>query len=179
MVFLQGVGVSTSLAVRIYKTYGDAAISVTRNQPYRLAADVWGIGFKTADTIARAVGIPHDSPDRVKAGLRYTLSEASEEGHCYLPEPKLVADAARILDVPVDLVERCLDDLVAEEGVVRESLPDSDGASTSAVYLVPLHRAETSLATALLQLLHDPADRMPYRPPRRDRAPTASAAPRR
>src|SRR6266545_3840196 len=67
MVFLQGVGVSTSLAVRIYKKYGDASISVVRNEPYRLAADVWGIGFKTADTIAQAVGIPHDSPQRVKA----------------------------------------------------------------------------------------------------------------
>src|SRR6185312_12198995 len=63
MVFLQGVGVSTSLAVRIYKKYGDSSISVVRNEPYRLAADVWGIGFKTADTIARSVGIPHDSPE--------------------------------------------------------------------------------------------------------------------
>ncbi len=62
MVFLQGVGVSTSIAVRIYKKYGDASIDVVRNEPYRLAADVWGIGFKTADTIAQAVGIPHDSP---------------------------------------------------------------------------------------------------------------------
>ena len=69
MVFLQGVGVSTSLAVRIYKKYGDDAISVVRDEPYRLAADVWGIGFKTADTIAAAVGIPHDSPERIKAGL--------------------------------------------------------------------------------------------------------------
>ena len=62
MVFLPGVGVSTSLAVRIYKKYGDASISVVRNEPYRLAVEVWGIGFKTADTIAQAVGIPHDSP---------------------------------------------------------------------------------------------------------------------
>jgi exodeoxyribonuclease V alpha subunit len=74
MVFLQGVGVSTSLAVRIYKKYGDEAISVVRDEPYRLAADVWGIGFKTADTIAAAVGIARDSPERIKAGLAYTLS---------------------------------------------------------------------------------------------------------
>src|SRR6266508_2280174 len=77
MVFLQGVGVSTSLGVRIYKKYGDASISVVRNEPYRLAADVWGIGFRTADTIAQAVGIPHDSPQRVRAGIQYTLSEAA------------------------------------------------------------------------------------------------------
>src|SRR5919112_1226930 len=77
MVFLQGVGVSTSLAVRIYKTYGDGSISVVRDEPYRLAAEVWGIGFKTADTIGQAVGIPHDSPQRVQAGIQYTLSEAA------------------------------------------------------------------------------------------------------
>src|ERR1700754_1376343 len=68
MVFLQGHDVSTSLAVRIYKKYGDESIAVVRKDPYRLAADVWGIGFKTADTIAHAMGIPHDSPERVKAG---------------------------------------------------------------------------------------------------------------
>ena len=120
MVFLAGVGVSTSLAVRIYKKYGDASISVVRTEPYRLAADVWGIGFKTADTIAAAVGIPHDSPERVKAGLAYTLSQAADDGHCYLPEPNLIADATTILDVPGDLVGPSLDELVAEEGVVRE-----------------------------------------------------------
>jgi exodeoxyribonuclease V alpha subunit len=77
MVFLQGVGTSTSLAVRIYKKYGDAVISVVRDEPYRLAADVWGIGFKTADTITAAVGIARDSPERIKAGLAHTLCEAA------------------------------------------------------------------------------------------------------
>ncbi|WP_018218016.1 SF1B family DNA helicase RecD2 [Salinispora vitiensis] len=173
MVFLQGVGVSTSLAVRIYKQYGDAATEVVTKEPYRLAADVWGIGFKTADTIARSVGIPHDSPQRVMAGLQYTLSEATDNGHCYLPEAELVADATKILDVPADLVTRCLDDLVAEEGVVRESLPDGDAGRPAsatpgpaepvrAVYLVPFHRAERSLATSLLRLLGDGADRLPH-----------------
>ncbi|NJC84092.1 SF1B family DNA helicase RecD2 [Planosporangium mesophilum] len=161
MVFLQGVGVSTSLAVRIYKQYGDGSISVVKNEPYRLAADVWGIGFKTADTIARAVGIPHDSPDRVKAGLQYTLSEATDNGHCYLPEPQLIADAAKILDVPAVLIGTCLDELVAEEGVVREEVPGPDGP-VPAVYLVPFHRAEMSLAGSLLRLLSEPVDRMPH-----------------
>ena len=123
MVFLQGVGVSTSLAVRIYKKYGDASISVVRNEPYRLAAEVWGIGFKTADTIAQAVGIPHDSPQRVQAGIQYTLSEAADHGHCYLPEPNLLTDAAQILGVPADLVRACLADLAAAEGVIREPVP--------------------------------------------------------
>jgi exodeoxyribonuclease V alpha subunit len=163
MVFLQGVGVSTSLAVRIYKKYGDASISVVRNEPYRLAADVWGIGFRTADAIAQAVGIPHDSPQRVRAGIQYTLSEAADNGHCYLPEPNLVADAVEILQVPADLVRTCLADLAAAEGVIREPVPNpsSDGATIPAVYLVPFHRAESSLAGTLLRLQGASADRMP------------------
>ncbi|WP_432842127.1 SF1B family DNA helicase RecD2 [Dactylosporangium sp. CA-092794] len=163
MVFLQDVGVSTSVAVRIYKQYGDASISVVRHQPYRLAADVWGIGFRTADTIAQAVGIPSDSPQRVQAGIQYTLSEAADNGHCYLPEPNLVADAAQILGVPPELVRTCLDELAAAEGVVREAVPNpsSEGGTIPAVYLVPFHRAETSLAGGLLRLLNTRADRMP------------------
>ena len=163
MVFLQGVGVSTSLAVRIYKKYGDASISVVRNEPYRLAAEVWGIGFKTADTIAQAVGIPHDSPQRVQAGIQYTLSEAADHGHCYLPEPNLLTDAAQILGVPADLVRACLAELAAAEGVIREPVPNpaSEGGTIPAVYLVPFHRAETALAAALLRLSTTPADRMP------------------
>ena len=160
MVFLQGVGVSTSIAVRIYKKYGDASISMVRNEPYRLAAEVWGIGFKTADTIAQAVGIPHDSRQRVKAGLQYTLSQATDNGHCYLPADQLVADAVKILDVPAELAVSCLDDLVGEEGVVRELLPGADGEPVPAIYLVPFHRAEQSLAGSVLRLLGDRTDRM-------------------
>lgn len=161
MVFLSGVGVSTSLAVRIYKQFGDGAIDVVRTQPYRLAADVWGIGFKTADTIAQAVGIPHDSPERIKAGLQYTLSQAADAGHCYLPEPNLIADAAGILDVDRQLVDPCLDALAADEGLVREPVPGgSDGGVVPAAYLVPFHRAERALASGLLGLLHSRADRL-------------------
>ncbi len=156
MVFLQGVGVSTSLAVRIYKKYGDASISVVRNEPYRLAADVWGIGFKTADAIARSVGIPHDSPERVKAGLQYTLSEATDNGHCFLPEPGLVADAAKILDVPPELAASCLTELAEAEGVIREEVPGGDAA----LFLVPFHRAECSLASGLRELLAAGSDRL-------------------
>ncbi|WP_245627811.1 SF1B family DNA helicase RecD2 [Actinomadura oligospora] len=155
MVFLQGVGVSTSLAVRIYKQYGDASIDTVRREPYRLAADVWGIGFKTADTIAQAVGIPHDSPERIKAGLQYTLSEAADQGHCYLPEPNLVTAAEKILGVARDLIVPALDELAADEGVVRERVND-----VPAVYLVPFHRAERSVARGLRTLLNVPRDRL-------------------
>ncbi len=114
MVFLQEVGVSTSIAVRIYKQYGDASISVVRNQPYRLASDVWGIGFLTADRIAQSVGIPHDSPDRVKAGLQYALSQSSDQGHCFLPEERLIADSVKLLQVDTGLVIECLGELAED-----------------------------------------------------------------
>jgi exodeoxyribonuclease V alpha subunit len=158
MVFLQGVGVSTSLAVRIYKQYTDSAIEVVRTQPYRLATDVWGIGFKTADTIAKAVGIPHDSPQRIKAGLQFTLSEATGDGHCFLPEQTLIAESIKILGVDTGAVIDGLAELVAEEGVVRERLPDEDDA---AIYLVPFHRAEISVANQLRGLLDAAEDRLP------------------
>ncbi|MFE7596233.1 ATP-dependent RecD-like DNA helicase [Streptomyces sp. NPDC057494] len=162
MVFLQGVGVSTSIAVRIYKKYGDASISVVRNQPYRLAADVWGIGFLTADRIAQAVGIPHDSPDRVKAGLQYALSQSSDQGHCFLPEERLIADGVKLLQVDTGLVIECLAELAGDpEGVVREVVPGPEGTPVTAVYLIPFHRAELSLAGQLRRLLRTEEDRMP------------------
>jgi exodeoxyribonuclease V alpha subunit len=166
MVFLQGVGVSTSLAVRIYKHYGDSSISVVKNEPYRLAADVWGIGFLTADRLAQAVGIPKDSPQRVKAGLQYALSQSSDQGHCYLPEEQLISDAVKLLAVDTGLVIECLAELVAEEGVVREQVPGEErdeaghAVPVSAVYLVPFHRAEVSLAAQLGRLLRAPEDRL-------------------
>ncbi len=162
MVFLQGVGVSTSLAVRIYKQYGDASIGVVRAEPYRLASEVWGIGFKTADAIAAAVGIPHDSPQRVKAGLQFVLSEATGSGHCFLPEPDLLTQAVEILQVAAGLVTGCLAELVAEQGVVREELPGRNGQpATTGIYLLPFHRAEVSLAAGLRALAGAGVDRMP------------------
>ncbi|ARX83614.1 helicase [Streptomyces alboflavus] len=163
MVFLQGVGVSTSIAVRIYKKYEDASISIVRNQPYRLAADVWGIGFLTADRIAQSVGIPHDSPERVKAGLQYALSQSTDQGNCFLPEERLIADAVKLLQVDTGLVIDCLAELAKDpEGVVRESVPGPDGGGdVTAVYLIPFHRAELSLAGQVLRLLRAPEDRMP------------------
>jgi len=164
MVFLQGVGVSTSLAVRIFKAYREEAIKVVTHAPYRLATDVWGIGFKTADKIAQGVGIAYDSGERVKAGLQFTLSQASELGHCYLPEPELVARASEILGVRPELAQSCLDELVRQQGVVRDPVPIpgfDDGVA--GIYLLPFHRAEVSLAAGLLRLRSVPeqADRLP------------------
>ena len=123
MIFLQGVGVSTSLAVKIYKKYGDDSVDTVKQQPYKLAADIWGIGFKTADTIAASVGIARDSPERIKAGLAHTLSEAADDGHCYLPEHLLVAEAAKILGVPADQITPLIPGLAEDELAVRDQVP--------------------------------------------------------
>lgn len=104
MLFLQSNGVSTSLATKIYKTYGDDAINVVRADPYRLARDIFGIGFLTADKIARAMGMPEDAPERVAAGVAYALNQASEEGHVFLPTSELVKLTAELLKVSPNLI---------------------------------------------------------------------------
>ncbi len=121
--------------------------------------------IKTADQLARSLGIPHDSPQRVKAGLQFALSEASDDGHCYLPETEMVAKATGLLGVDGELASRCLEELVAEEGVVVEPLPadgspDAAAGTGRAVWLVPFHRAEVALAAGLLRLLQAPVDRL-------------------
>lgn len=128
MVFLQGHGVSTSLAVRLYKQYGDAAITIAKNQPYRLAREVWGIGFKTADKIAQAMGVRLDDPERLKAGALFALSEASDEGHTYLPNTQLVSKAAELLGVAAPQIEQAVAALAAEDGAKVEVLTiDGEG----------------------------------------------------
>jgi exodeoxyribonuclease V alpha subunit len=99
MLFLQSHGISTSLATKIYKQYGDSAIQMVQQDPYRLASDIYGIGFLTADKIARSLGIPADSPQRVAAGVAYALTKAAEDGHVYLPSAELVERATELLDV--------------------------------------------------------------------------------
>jgi exodeoxyribonuclease V alpha subunit len=163
MIFLQGVGVSTSLAVKIYKKYGDNSIDTVRQHPYQLAADVWGIGFKTADTIAASVGIATDSPERIKAGLAYTLSEAADDGHCYLPEHILIADATKILGVPETLITPLVPDLAAEELAVLDEVPVPGAAAAGrlqVVYLPPFYHSERSLAASLSRLLSSRVDRL-------------------
>jgi exodeoxyribonuclease V alpha subunit len=168
MIFLQGVGVSTSLAVKIYKKYGDDSVDTVKQQPYQLAADIWGIGFKTADTIAASVGIAKDSPERIKAGLAHTLSEAADDGHCYLPAHLLVAEAAKILAVPAAQIAPLLGDLVVDDLAVRDEIPvhgavmDSAAAvdPVQAVYLPPFYHSERGLASSLRRLLSARADRL-------------------
>ena len=120
MVFLQSHGVSPALAVRIYKQYGDGAAAVVKTDPYRLARDVYGIGFITADRIARNMGIAADAPERVAAGMAYTLSQKADEGHVYVPQTELTEAGAKLLDVPSDLVTQGIETLRQEEQIQVE-----------------------------------------------------------
>ena len=151
MLFLQGHGVSPAYAVKIFKAYGQAAIATVRENPYRLARDIRGIGFKTADKIAREVGIPADSPLRAAAGILHTLNELTDEGHVYVPEAELLRAAEATLEIPAALLPDALAALSADEAVVVESLGDG-----RAVYLTSLHVSETQLARRLADLLRAP-----------------------
>jgi len=151
MLFLQGHGVSPAYAVKIFKTYGQAAIATVRENPYRLARDIRGIGFKTADKIAREVGIPADSPLRAAAGILHTLTELTDEGHVYVPEAELLRAAEAMLEIPAALLPDALAALGADEAVVVEPLADG-----RAVYLKSLHVSETQLAKRLADFLRAP-----------------------
>lgn len=148
MVFLQGHGVSPALAVKIYKFYGDGSIDVVKQDPYRLAEDIFGIGFKTADRIAQSLGIDPSSPGRIASGVQYVLSEKSSDGHCFIYEDDLVAEAAKMLEVEPGQVEAVLPDLVAREAVFIQE----DGAGRRAVYLAPFYYAEKGVAAKLRAL---------------------------
>ncbi|MBE2232650.1 MAG: ATP-dependent RecD-like DNA helicase [Anaerolinea sp.] len=163
MVFLQSHGVSPALAVRIYKHYGDGAAGVVTNDPYRLARDIHGIGFITADKIARNLGIAPDAPERVAAGVAYTLSQKADEGHVYVPQGELVAEAAKLLDVPAPLAAAAIETLQQEEQVRVEPLAGAAGASglaeARAVYLTPFYYGEIGVAGRLRRLMDAVEDR--------------------
>lgn len=120
MLFLHTHKISTARAVRIYKTYGARAIEVITQDPYRLARDIRGIGFVSADTIAQEVGIAKDSLLRARAGITYALTKAMDDGHCGLPQDLLLASCQELLDIPVELVNQALDAELSAKTVVLE-----------------------------------------------------------
>jgi exodeoxyribonuclease V alpha subunit len=155
MLFLQTHQVSTGLAVKIYKTYGDKAIEVVKNTPYRLARDIYGIGFLTADQIARNIGIPVDAPQRISAGIEHTLNQMADQGHVFAPRTHLTEAAVKILEVTAAQVETQIDALAVEERVKIEpiTLPGAtDPGETPAVYLAPFYYAETGVTRRIKQL---------------------------
>jgi len=147
MLFLHGHGVSTSKAVRIYKKYGDQAIGTVRSNPYLLAKDIYGIGFKTADQIAQNVGIPRDSFNRASAGIDHILLEATTEGHCALPAVQLTASAVELLDVGAETVEQALSRMITSGSLVLEMI-----RGESLIFLPHLRKAEESIAAKIRAL---------------------------
>src|SRR5271165_6836791 len=147
MVFLHSHGVGTARAVRIFKTYGADAIQVMTENPYRLARDIRGIGFKTADAIAMKLGIEKTAMIRVRAGISYALTEAMDDGHCGLPTEELMPLAEKLLEVPQDLIRTALDLELLAGTVVADRVGE-----TPCVFLAGLHRAERIIAERLMRL---------------------------
>ena len=156
MVFLHSNGVSTSRAVRIYKTYGDGAIEKVQQNPYGLAKDIRGIGFKTADVIAQKLGIPIDSILRACAGLSHVLLEATDNGHCALPLETLKDEAGKLLLVDEKVIDPALQKTLADGDLVEEKINDCQ-----LIFLPHLKRAEEGIAARIRSLAALPSSHPP------------------
>ena len=161
LVFLQGYGVPPGLAVRIYKRYGTETVARVRENPYRLAFDVWGIGFRSADRLAVSLGIGREAEVRVDAGVRHALEEAGGQGHVFLPRTRLVEEASQQLGVPAELVEPAIDRL-ARQGEVAIEHDEAEAA----VYEASLLRAERDAALGLRRILRAHCPPLPLDPDR-------------
>ncbi|MFN0057943.1 MAG: ATP-dependent RecD-like DNA helicase [Planctomycetota bacterium] len=157
MVFLQTHAISSAFAARIFKAYGARAAEVVRTNPYQLALDIHGIGFRSADRVALACGIARDAPRRIVAGIIFYLEEAAEDGHLYVPAAKLLEEAGRLLDVATEQVRVGLDSLCAEERVVVRTLTADGAPGERIVYLAELWQAESRAAVRLRRILDAPA----------------------
>ena len=147
MLFLQGYGVSTAFAAKIFKQYGKESIETVKGNPYRLADDIWGIGFKTADTIAEKMGYEKEDPRRCRSGILYTLSELSDEGHVYGIREQLVSTAETLLEAGREVISAVLDDMVSNGDLKTEG---------EAIYLPPFYYAECGTAGKIRRLLESP-----------------------
>jgi exodeoxyribonuclease V alpha subunit len=159
MIFLQSHGVSSAYASKIFKRYGDRSIAVVKQNPYRLATDIFGIGFLKADSIAKELGFSNDSEVRVEAGIVYTLYQLSEDGHVYFPYDPLVQRCREILGVGAEPVARAIDSLSKAKQIILEGI--NEGAAhfkqnNRAVYLTRFHQCETEIANRLKALLATP-----------------------
>ena len=159
MVFLQGYGIGAGYAMRIFRRYGSATVAALKENPYCLAQDVYGIGFTTADKIAARIGIAHDSPLRVRAGVRYVLNQMTGDGHVFVPSDILAAQAAQTLAVGPELAAEGIAQAAAAGNIVLENYTDKDGTEREAVYLPAFHYAETVSAKNLISLADEPYNR--------------------
>lgn len=156
MVFLHSHGVGTSRAFRIYKAYGDQAIQKIQEDPYCLARDIWGMGFKTADAVAERLGIPKDSPLRGKAGVEFLLQELTGQGHCAYPRQGLEEKTAELLEIPPEVVHRAVDEALSS-GRLREHQDIRKGSESPEenplIYLAAMDECELRLAEQIRKIL--------------------------
>lgn len=151
MIFLQQYGISLALGAKIYNQYGDTMYQVLQENPYKLAEDIQGVGFKIADEIAAKVGISGSSEHRIHSGLFYVLSQAAAGGHVYLPKPVLLRRSRELLGVEDALLEKCLMDLAIERKAIIKELPDSSGQMQQIIYSSQYYYLELNVA----RMLHD------------------------
>ena len=159
MLFLQSHGVSSGYAAKIFKQYGNQAVAVVKENPYRLAGDIFGIGFVTADDIAAKLGIARDAQIRVEAGILYVLNQLSDEGHVYFPYEPLISKSCEILGVGRDIILRALGILVVDQKIILEDLNgnlDTFQKNDKAVFLTRFHVCETGVAQRLKILVNTP-----------------------
>ena len=147
MIFLQQYGITMNLAVKVYQAYGQDVYGIIRENPYRLADDIGGVGFRTADEIAARVGIRMDSDFRVRSGILYTLLQASGEGHTYLPETELTPRASKLLNVTAEQVEKQYMDLAIERKIILKQMEDQ-----TQIYAASFYYMEANTATMLKRL---------------------------
>ena len=161
MLFLQGHDVSTAHATRIYKQYGGDSLQVVQENPYRLADDIWGIGFRTADTIARKLGFEKEAKVRLRSGLFYTLNKLAEDGHCYAVRAQLLETGSELLGVEGELLSAVLDEMICTKDVLTTPLPDREDL---AIYLPPFFFAETGVTNRLMKIRNGPLQQVPELP---------------
>ncbi|WP_420628789.1 ATP-dependent RecD-like DNA helicase [Candidatus Leptofilum sp.] len=188
MIFLQSHGVSTNLATKIYKKYGDTSLAIVQNTPYKLVQDVYGIGFKTADKIAQALGLAADDPGRIEAGVAYTLNRMAEDGHVYMPQEELEPEAAEILGLETEKITAVIDHLETSDFIKRETLRHPviskqlsvnsgqfsvigeekpiynvgtpEVREERAVYLTPFYYSEIGVTQRIQRLINHPTSRL-------------------
>src|ERR671912_971464 len=146
MIFLHAHGVGTARAVRIFKTYGHQALQVMTEDPYRLARDVRGIGFRTADAIAAKLGMEKTAPQRIRAGISFALQTAMDEGHCALPVDALTRLAQQLLEVDAALIRTAIADELSKGEVVSDTIGDE-----TCLFLKGLHLSEQAIASRLIE----------------------------
>lgn len=147
MIFLQGLGVSTNFAIKIFKAYGNEGITIIKENPYRLADDIWGIGFITADKIASSLGFGKDSPERARAGIIYILNDKASDGHCFLYRDQLIEASVKLLEAEEELIETVISFMVGEKSIIIEIIDNRE-----IIYLPPFYFSEVAAAKKINRL---------------------------